>query len=112
MFAHQSLQTVPGNFWLPANSQNYQNIHGLDENSPGNRRSFQNEMNAPVNGSLNHGIYQPRNVKHSNVDLNRNTPVQNNGVNNSFGYQNNYQASNGKSPVVRFSENLGMDYYV
>ena len=36
MFVHQSLQTVPSNFWLPANSLNYQNMHGLDENSPVN----------------------------------------------------------------------------
>ena len=111
MLAHQSLQTVPGNLWLPANSRNYQNIHGLDESSRGNRKCFQDQMNAPVNGSLSQDIYQPRNDKRSN-DLNRNTVVQNNEVNNSFGYQNNYQASNGKSPVVRFSENLGMDYYV
>ena len=77
-----------------------------------NRKSFQNQMNAPVNGSLNQGIFQRRNVKHSNVDLSPNTTVQSNGVKNSFGYQNNYQASNGNSPAIRFSENLGMDYYV
>ena len=74
MFAHQSLQTVPGNLWLPASSQNYQSIH--DDNSPGNRKSFQSQMNAPVNGRLNKRIYQPRNVKYSDGDLSRNTPFK------------------------------------
>ena len=77
-----------------------------------NQKSFQNQMNAPVNGSLNQGIYQPRNVKHSNVDLSPNTKLQSNGAKDSFGYQNNYQVSNGNSPAFRFPENLGMDYYV
>ena len=99
MFAHQSLQTVPGNLWLPANS-------------PGNRKNVQNQMKSTVNGTLSQGIYQPRNVNYSNVDLYRNNPVQSSGVNNSFGCHNNYQTSNGNAPVVRFSENLDMDYYV
>ena len=99
MFARQSLQTVPGNLWLPANS-------------PGNRKNVQNQMKSTVNGTLSQGIYQPRNVNYSNVDLYRNNPVQSSGVNNSFGCHNNYQASNGNAPVVRFSENLDMDYYV
>ena len=38
MLALQSLQPVPSNFWLPANSRSYQNMYGLDENS----RSYQN----------------------------------------------------------------------
>ena len=96
----------------PANRLNYQNMYGLDENSPVNRKGFQNRVNAPVNGSLNQRIYQPRYVNHSNVDLSPNTTLQSNGANDSFGYQNNYQASNGNSPAFRFSENLGMDYYV
>ena len=43
-------------------------IDGSDENSPGNRKSFQNQMNTPVNGDLNQRIYQPRNVKDSKVN--------------------------------------------
>ena len=99
MFARQSLQTVPGNLWLPVNS-------------PGNRKNVQNQMKSTVNGTLSPGIYQPRNVNYYNVDLYRNTPVQSSGVNNSFGCHNNYQVSNGNAPVVRCFENLDMDYYV
>ena len=61
MFARQSLQTVPGNLWLSANS-------------PGNRKNVQNQMKSTVNGTLSQGIYQPRNVNYSNVDLYRNNP--------------------------------------
>ena len=68
-------------------------------------------MNTPVIGSLNQGIDQHRNVKVL-INVEMSNKLQSNGVNNSFGYQNNYQVSNGNSPAVRFSENLGMDYYV
>ena len=72
-------------------------------------KNVQNQMKSTVNGTLSQGIYQPRNVNYSNVDLYRNNPVQSSGVNNSFGCHNNYQTSNGNAQVVRFSENLDMD---